>query len=61
MPMKCRVQWGDQKRFAQWSDWIEAEDLKQVIKNNHILSIIPEIQVSIAKWNEYAKKYLNKS
>ncbi len=53
---RYKIQYGNQARFAKWSDWIEAGT---PLPESNILSIVTEQLMTIQEWNEYAREYLN--
>lgn len=55
-PPRYRVQYGDEKRFAEMSEWFEAGT---PLPESNILGIHVEQKMAIEEWNEYARKYLN--
>lgn len=55
-PSRYRVQYGDEKRFGEMSEWFEAGI---PLPDSNILGIHLELQLTIEEWNEYAKEFLN--
>jgi len=56
-PPRYKIQYGDEARFAEWSDWISADT---PLPDSNILCLITEKTMTLNEWNEYARKYLNK-
>jgi hypothetical protein len=54
-PPRYKIQYGDQARFAEWSDWI---DPTTPLPDTNILCLIVEKTMTWDEWNDYAKKYL---
>lgn len=55
-PSRYKIQYGDEARFAEWSDWINAET---PLPTSNILCIITEKIMTWDEWNKYARKFLN--
>ena len=55
-PPRYKIQYGDEARFGEWSDWIPATT---PLPDSNFLSLITEKTMTLDQWNEYAKKYLN--
>lgn len=55
-PPRYKIQYGDEARFAEWSDWIEADI---PLPTSNILSLITEKTMTWDEWNDYARTYLN--
>lgn len=51
---RYRVQYGDQARFGEMSEWFEAGT---PLPTSNILGIYLEEVFTIEGWNEYARKY----
>ena len=51
---RYKIQYGDQAKFLEWSDWIEAGT---PLPNSNILSIITEQDMTIEEWNDYAREF----
>lgn len=55
-PSRYKIQYGDDARFAEWSDWINTDT---PLPTSNILSIITEKTMTWDEWNDYARKFLN--
>lgn len=53
---RYRVQYGDEARFGEMSEWFE---VGTPLPTSNILGIYVEQTMTIEEWNEYARKYLN--
>ena len=53
---RYKIQYGDQARFAEWSNWMDAG---VPLPDSNILSIITEKVMTMDEWNEYVKTHFS--